>query len=173
MSSKNVPDRIGQSRTNAQAGETPATLVCQLLYGEITWVRSVTIGVTAAACRTCCAIASPSRTVSVEAAPTPAFTPPIVVLPGSTITRLLPRPAIVASMLLRAPAPIATVTITAATPMMIPSTVSSERWRLRSERAESDRDRDLEVHGALAAAPCTTGSSLTTRPSRNETIRRE
>ena len=94
-------------------------------------MRSKTSGVTAAAWRTCDAIAKPSSTVRVDAAPMPALTPPLIVLPGRIMTRLLPRLEIVASMLVRAPVPMATVTMTAATPMMMPKTVSSERWRLR------------------------------------------
>ncbi len=128
---KNEPDCRYQLRTYGHAGEAPETVVCQLLYCEMTCALSVTTGVTAAACGTCCAIASPSESVSVDAAPMPAFTPPAFVLPGRMTITLLPRFAMEASIEAFAPAPIATVTITAATPMMIPRTVRSERSRFR------------------------------------------
>src|SRR4051812_41762176 len=45
--------------------------------------------------------------------------------------RLTPAALTCASIVLRAPDPIATITMTTATPIVIPSTVSAERRRLR------------------------------------------
>ena len=74
--------------------------------------------------------ASASLTVRVLAAPRPARTPPApVVLPGTTVIRLVPSAVIRPVTYCRAPRPIPTVRMTAATPMRIPSAVSSERNR--------------------------------------------
>ena len=74
--------------------------------------------------------ASASLTVRVLAAPRPARTPPApVVLPGTTVIRLVPSAVIRPVTYCRAPRPMPTVRMTAATPMRIPSAVSSERNR--------------------------------------------
>jgi hypothetical protein len=63
--------------------------------------------------------------------------PPEVLLPGMTISRLLPILAICWEILSLAPVPTASIVITAPTPMMIPSMVKAERILL-TLRARSD-----------------------------------
>jgi hypothetical protein len=77
-------------------------------------------------------MASASATVSVEALPNPARTPLLVVAPGRTTSRFVPRLAICASTAAFAPCPTATMAIRAATPMKTPSTVNAERSLLRA-----------------------------------------
>ena len=77
-------------------------------------------------------MASASLTVSVEALPNPARTPLLVVAPGRTTSRLVPRLAISASTAALAPCPTATIAMSAATPMNTPRTVSAERSLLRA-----------------------------------------
>ena len=72
-------------------------------------------------------IARASAMVSVGVLPKPDRRPPDVVLPGRTRRRLDPTEAIWAEIRSLAPAPIATMAITAATPMIIPSIVSTDR----------------------------------------------
>ena len=76
-------------------------------------------------------MASASATVSVDALPEPARTPLVVVAPGSTMSRFVPRLSICALTAAFAPWPTATIVISAATPMKIPSIVRAERILLR------------------------------------------
>jgi len=73
------------------------------------------------------AIARASSSVSVNACPLPSRIPDVVMLPGTSMIRLLPRLAICCWMRAVAPAPTATVAITAATPMITPNIVSADR----------------------------------------------
>jgi hypothetical protein len=75
------------------------------------------------------AMALASSCVSVATAPEPSRTPLLLMLPGSTMIRLLPILWICAWIRAVAPAPTPTMAITAATPMMMPSMVSAERMR--------------------------------------------
>ena len=79
-----------------------------------------------------------SSIVSVGVPPKPDRNPPDVVLPGSTSSRFDPTEAIWAAIRSLAPAPIATITMTAATPMIIPSIVRTDRILLaRRDRSET------------------------------------
>ena len=111
-------------------------VVCQLFAPATTCVRSVTDGETAATFGSC-AIASPSAGVRVDAPPKPVRAPVCVTLPGCTTIRFEPRLLMLCCTDVRAPTPIATVTITAATPMTMPSMVSSERALLRTSAANA------------------------------------
>jgi hypothetical protein len=75
------------------------------------------------------ALASP--TVSVGRAPAPMRTPPCVMLPGRMINILLPRLAIFSCTEALAPWLMLTMTRTAATPMIMPRVVRSERIAFR------------------------------------------
>ena len=68
---------------------------------------------------------------SALALPRPPNTPPERLLPANTMSRFCPRAATWLSMRARAPLPAATIATTEATPMMIPSAVSTERSLLR------------------------------------------
>src|SRR5262249_47171024 len=109
-------------------------------------------------------MASASATVSVEALPNPARTPLLVVAPGSTTSRLVPRLAICASTAALAPCPTATMAIRAATPMNTPRTVSAERSLLRaSVRAAATsamRPKDHAVPKLGAAVSRTAAAAL-------------
>ena len=67
--------------------------------------------------------------VSVDALPRPPRTPPVVVLPGLTMSRFEPSLLIESRTWAWAPWPSPTVRITAAMPMRMPSMVSAERRR--------------------------------------------
>src|SRR5215469_11494371 len=83
-------------------------------------------------------MASASAAVNVTLEPAPAAAPPLRVLPGMIVSRLVPSPA---SWLLTdalAPSPSATMAMTAATPMMMPSVVRMLRPLLDRNSATAD-----------------------------------
>ena len=91
-----------------------------------------------------------SSQVSVGSDPAPAFAPPDVFAPDDTISTLVPIDANACSTRARAPSPIATIAITAATPMMMPSAVSSDRNLLRSSARSATR---MTSPGLMAPPP--------------------
>ena len=93
-----------------------------------------------------------SSQVSVGSDPAPALAPPDVFAPDDTISTLVPIDANACSTRARAPSPIATIAITAATPMMMPSAVSSDRSLLRSSARSATRMTSARPHDAPARA---------------------
>ena len=77
--------------------------------------------------------------------PAPILTPPDVVAPGRTMSRLLPMLDICSAIFRLAPVPTATMAITAPTPMMMPSMVRPERILF----TRSARKEILKVEGML------------------------
>ncbi len=124
-----------------------------------------------------------SSQVRLEALPEPPRTPPALDDPGNTISRLVPSEENACSTRDRAPSPIATVAITAATPMITPSVVNSDRALLRISARPASRKRAAEsslhrLHrghrlqfrqGLACTGVCAT--SETTRPSRMTSAR--
>ena len=90
------------------------------------------------------ASAAASVVVKVVADPRPARTPALVVLPGVTTSRLVPRLLIWAWTACCAPCPSPTIKVTEAMPIQIPSTVSSDR--IRWVRMASSAIRKVSVH---------------------------
>ncbi len=109
-----------------------------------------------------------SVTVSVEALPAPARTPPAVVAPGWTTSMLVPRLSSCFFTAALAPSPTATMAISAATPMNTPSMVRAERSLLRSsacseaettiDRNATPRPESASGRGAGRAAPARRGA---------------
>ncbi len=90
-----------------------------------------TTGATAAMSGAFCLSSRPvtSSRVSVLAEPAPPRTPKLTVLPGETVSRLVPRDAIRAFTEFADAVPMPTVQMTAATPKRMPSVVRIERRR--------------------------------------------
>src|SRR5581483_155760 len=90
---KKRPLSMARARTAAQAGVVPTTLVVQLLDPTVSvpddWVLGATCATSGATIFDWRASASPL--VSVLAVPKPPRMPPVVTLPGETISRLVPR----------------------------------------------------------------------------------
>src|SRR5450755_2746576 len=76
-------------------------------------------------------MASTSSDESFELDPSPAFAPDDVMVPGMTMRKFVPRERSWFSAWMRAPSPMPMVATTQATPMMMPSAVSSERSMFR------------------------------------------
>ena len=124
--------------------------------------------------------ASTSSPESLELEPHPALAPEDVVVPGKIMRKFVPRDLSWFSACRRAPSPIPIVATTHATPMMMPSAVSSERSLLR-ESARNATFRMFPVFvmasllpwaaGRTACRLFATGTSERTFPSRNVTIR--
>src|SRR5215216_2849812 len=102
------------------------------------WAVPDTTGLTPLRPWTCWEIASASEAFSEVALPAPVRAPPDDELPGMMVKRLVPRPC---SWLLTealAPWPSATMAMTAATPMMMPSVVSTLRPLLACSAASAE-----------------------------------
>ena len=88
------------------------------------------------------------RPVSVDADPHPPRTPPVpVLLPGVTMSRLVPSACTCADTCRWAPMPRPTVRITAAMPMRMPSMVSPDRTPVRPDRVQAGPQRVRPVTG--------------------------
>ena len=110
----------------------PTTEVVQFVSPAVSEVEPEVVGATFSASGTTSwsAIAVASWRVSVEAEPNPPRTPEeSVLLPGETMSRLLPRALIWSLTWFCAPWPRPTVRITDEMPMTMPSMVSRERSR--------------------------------------------
>ncbi len=96
-------------------------------------------------------IASASSIFKVPAPPQPVRIPLEVVLPEKIRITFCPRLAIWASTCAFAPLPMPTIAMTAATPMMMPSAVSTERilFRRRARNAMLRVDPIFICSGAL------------------------
>ena len=108
----------------------PTTEVAQLLLPNITCAPPRTVGATKDTAGHSATIALPSSSVRVTPTPLPRRMPLVVILPGSTMIRLLPMLWICSLIRAVAPEPTATMAMTAATPMIIPSIVKADRMRL-------------------------------------------
>ena len=134
-----APRRAGQLRISKNSGVVPVTLVDQLRSSATTWAVAWTRGATKRTSGTSARMARRSSQVSVGNDPAPALAPPDVFAPDDTISTLVPIAENACSTRARAPSPIATIAITAATPMMMPSVVSSDRSLLRSSARSATR----------------------------------
>src|SRR5580765_766161 len=103
---------------------------------------------------TCCELCTPSDTRSRSGSslsalasagtrrfdvPPPCFTPPAATAPGMIMIMFVPAPRIWSSIAACAPVPSATIVMTAATPMIMPSIVSSVRSLLRASALKAIR----------------------------------
>jgi hypothetical protein len=99
-------------------------------------------------------ITAKSSQVSVGCDPAPPRAPPLCDDPEETVSMFVPIDAKVLATRAFAPSPIETIAMTAATPMITPSTVSSERVLLRARAARATcRVR----HRLMMPAPRTVG----------------
>ncbi len=123
------PSASSQFPASNQPFVVPVTTVCQFRLPKMAREPLWAVGATARRLPTCCAMASASAASKgrARAPPRPGPKP----CPGRTMSRLLPRLAIRLVTSAVAPAPTVTMVITAATPMMIPSTVREERSTFR------------------------------------------
>ncbi len=123
---------VSQSRTIRNSGVVPWMFIgTQFLLAYTTCPRPRTMGATAFTFCTSRMIASKSSGVSVMELPVPKLTPPDAAVPGSTISVLAPMLANESLIALADPAPISTIAITAATPITMPSVVSTARVMFR------------------------------------------
>ena len=126
----NRPDERVRSRTESHDGVVPTTVVVQFVEPLTSdWLTLCNTGATpltsGAAVFDDRAVAS--AMVSVDADPNPPRTPPLVELPGETISRFPPSAASCLDTFCCAPCPSPTVRTTAAMPMRMPSAVRVER----------------------------------------------
>ncbi len=129
---RNRPDDSSRFRTDNQDVVVPTRPVVQLVAPATSAADDVATGATAATSGATVgsASASASASVRVDAVPKPPRTPEDdVLLPGDTISRLLPSASICLRTASCAPSPRPTVRITDEIPMTIPSMVSAERSR--------------------------------------------
>src|SRR2546422_11436761 len=88
---KSRPWATGQFRTVCQAGVLPLTEVYQFVPPATTCALVCEDGAAAATSGTSCAIAVTSPSCREVLVPDPSLTPPLVMAPGMTTTRLAPR----------------------------------------------------------------------------------
>src|SRR6266545_625438 len=110
------------------------------------------------------AIASASAVVSVWPLPTCPPTPPVLGAPGRTVSKFAPLAVIAAVIEACEPLPLASSATTAATPMITPSAVSSERSLLDTRLPKAIRRLSLGLipprcRSASAASSISTSSS--------------
>ena len=123
------PRATGRTNTSGTAGFVPLTVANALLLPN----RMVSPLVSVTATRPGVPSARPMRSASPSSSRLLVGALPNSSLPGTTMTRLAPRPLTWSSTSCLAPVPIATSTTTAATPMTTPSMVSRLRsWLARS-----------------------------------------
>ena len=94
-------------------------------------------------------IASASSIFNVPALPQPVRTPLAVMLPEKIRITFSPRLAICASTCAFAPLPMPTIAMTAPTPMMMPSTVRTERSLFRRRARKAILKVESSLHGHL------------------------
>ena len=139
---RNRPAARVRARTSSQDGDVPTTVVVQFVDPAVsdsdeflTAATPVMSGAATGEDR-----ASASLMVSVEADPAPPRTPVVlVVLPGVTISRLLPSEEIRAPTSCWLPRPRPTVSTTAAMPIRMPSMVSIDRSRWETTASQPVR----------------------------------
>ena len=155
------------------SGVVPVTFVDQLRSSATTCPVVWTRGAAKRTPPTSVRMARRSSQVSVGSDPAPALAPPDVFAPDDTISTLVPIDANACSTRARAPSPIATIAITAATPMMMPSAVSSDRSLLRSSARSATRTTSpgLMTPPPALPAPLRLTRSSWIRPSRTTITR--
>ena len=161
---KNRPWVRLRARTGSQSGVVPTTFVVQFVVPAVSDCEPVTTGATLAMSGATTGLASAvaSRVVRVDADPRPPRIPlVVVVLPGETMSRLLPSWLIWSRTWACAPWPSPTVSITAAMPIRMPSMVSDER--IRRERMASRAVRNV--------SPQVIAGSSATRGQRSRSVR--
>ena len=117
----------------------PWMVVDQLVLPTTTWATPRMVGAAATISGISALRARASATVSRISLPLAMRTPPRLRAPDITMNRLLPRELIWRSISACAPAPTVTMAITAATPMMMPSIVSTLRIRLTRRASRATR----------------------------------
>ena len=107
------------------------------------------------------------------AEPKPPRTRPVVVLPGVTINRLVPRALMAELTEDAAPSPRPTVRITAAIPIRIPRMVSDERslWLVIASIPERRVSNQLMPRVPAGPRTCRHESALSARPQRRHPAR--
>jgi hypothetical protein len=153
---KNAPSTGCQFRTCGKEGVTPLTLVVSLYPPATTCAVRLNSAATASTSGTDRWMARASSQVRVCTLPRPWPTRPgPSARPGSTVSRLVPRAVSCSSTLRRAPAPMLTVVTTAATPMMTPRVVRTDRRGL----PPSARTATRTLASTLTRAPPRSGAS--------------
>ena len=127
---------------------------------DSTGATALMSGATTLDCR-----AAASASVRVEAVPKPFRTPlEEVVLPGDTVSRLVPRELMADLTWFWAPWPRPTVRMTAAMPIMMPSTVRPERRRWLRTASQPGAEGFEPAHDAASAVGASSPSRMRTRP---------
>ena len=127
---RKLPELTERDRTDSQDGVVPTTEAVQFVepLTSASWLDFSGATPPMSGALLLSANAFASEIVSVEPDPNPPRTPAVlVVLPGVTISRLLPSDAIRAPTACWLPSPRPTVRMTAAIPIRIPSTVRVDR----------------------------------------------
>ncbi len=146
--SKTRPEASSHWRTSMYSGVTPKMTVDQFWLPQISCAvpRSAGADMVSGISR---GIAAASSSVMVRLEPKPMRTPPEVVVPDRISSRLEPSERICSSTRFCAPAPTAIITITAATPMMMPSMVSTLRSLFTASARIATRSRPRTSHAGV------------------------
>lgn len=152
---KNVPDSGGVLRTSANSGQVPITVALTLRLPFLSWEFVCTTGARAATdSQPASRMASASATVTLCLGPPRTRPPPKPPKEPLTVSRFVPRLAMLCSTPAFTPVPTAVSATTDATPMMMPRVVRTERMTLPLRLRHAMRNTWIGPSPCLAERPC-------------------